>query len=1075
MPSAGGWRVDPSGGAFIPGSRIGCFGPGGNIDRNDVTHVNFFAQPETVAFLVGAFSDQPHQLRALDPSKTLPDRRLIRAGAPAAAAAGLAAAAPGQSVRRARAIAHAAPTVAADLAPALEIAVINGDLTFEDRALMVGHYQSTRLTGTERVIDGLLDRAMSSALALGVYPVEPGSHRIFINRKVQKGKFWPAPRPEAVIVAGLGPEGKLQSAHTIHSVRQAAIAWSERVRERGGRQTTLSIAATLLGSGGAGMTPGQAAQLIAQGVHEANDLIRRASANGQRLPEVRELRFVELYLNRATEAWEALKMQAEANPRRYRVAEPIMEGVGALRRPAQSGYRGAEYDFITAETRQDVNGQSFIAYALDTRRARTEVRAQATQARLLRDLVATASSELNDDPQIGRSLYNLLVPIELEAFLAGSGETQIEVDEGTAGIPWELLDDTATTQSSRAPWAIRSKLLRKFRTETFRAQIRDADTDGSFLVIGEPACPPGYPPLPGALREATDVCGLLAERGISRDSIKDLFAGGQLQSGPEARQVVDALFERSWRVVHVAGHGEPIDVKENRGGVVLSNDTFLGAAEIKAMRVVPELVFVNCCHLAAPLSGSVLREGPPQPRAYDRSAFASSVAQALIDIGVRCVVAAGWAVDDQAASAFATTFYDALLRGRRFIDAVSEARTKALEGFGGNTWAAYQCYGDPDWTLRRESGWARASSTGPEGEFDDVGSQESLRQALETLIVQSTFQGYDPAYQLGRLGHLEQRWEKMGWPVTGPVAELFARAYAAADDLNAAVRWYDSATSAAEGEVSFRMLEQASNLRVRQAVQAARVARAEAEQAAAGEAGRGAKRGVPARRRATRQRREAVERVRAATQSARTIIKEQMKVLARLSEFQETPERESLRGSAMKRLAMLEADDGRLAAARQAIAAMARHYRRALKIARDRGDKALFYPAMSLIAAELTLNAGTRNWKGLDPALLIEARSSAREQNRTDPDFWSLVAEPELGLYEALAEGNLARDLPTIERAFQDVFKRSQGGSQWRSVHDNLQFVLAPYFARVSPAAAKPARAALDFLKELTTARPAGG
>ena len=33
---------------------------------------------------------------------------------------------------------------------------------------------------------------------------------------------------------------------------------------------------------------------------------------------------------------------------------------------------------------------------------------------------------------------------------------------------------------------------------------------------------------------------------------------------------------------------------------------------------------------------------------YDRAEFASGVAGALIAIGVRCVVAAGWAVDDDA-------------------------------------------------------------------------------------------------------------------------------------------------------------------------------------------------------------------------------------------------------------------------------------------------------------------------------------------------------------------------------------------------------------------------------------------
>ena len=35
------------------------------------------------------------------------------------------------------------------------------------------------------------------------------------------------------------------------------------------------------------------------------------------------------------------------------------------------------------------------------------------------------------------------------------------------------------------------------------------------------------------------------------------------------------------------------------GGVVLSNGTFLGPDEIRNMRTVPELVFVNCCHLGS--------------------------------------------------------------------------------------------------------------------------------------------------------------------------------------------------------------------------------------------------------------------------------------------------------------------------------------------------------------------------------------------------------------------------------------------------------------------------------------------
>ena len=74
------------------------------------------------------------------------------------------------------------------------------------------------------------------------------------------------------------------------------------------------------------------------------------------------------------------------------------------------------------------------------------------------------------------------------------------------------------------------------------------------------------------------------------------------------------------------------------------------SAEIAAMRQIPRLVFFNTCH---PTAGE-----PLIVPNFDRVAFAAGLARALIEIGVECVVVAGWAVDDVAATKFATTFYD---------------------------------------------------------------------------------------------------------------------------------------------------------------------------------------------------------------------------------------------------------------------------------------------------------------------------------------------------------------------------------------------------------------------------------
>ena len=80
-------------------------------------------------------------------------------------------------------------------------------------------------------MDRLIGGAMKHSLEMGVYPVSIGSHQIFINTRpnLERGTFMP--RPKAVIIVGLGEEGKLRAADLAQSVRQAVIAWAQRLAE----------------------------------------------------------------------------------------------------------------------------------------------------------------------------------------------------------------------------------------------------------------------------------------------------------------------------------------------------------------------------------------------------------------------------------------------------------------------------------------------------------------------------------------------------------------------------------------------------------------------------------------------------------------------------------------------------------------------------------------------------------------------------------------------------------------------------------------------------------------------------
>lgn len=924
---------------------------------------------------------------------------------------------------------------AAPAPSALKVTVLNGNLSFVRQALLVGHSRSLNLTGTEAVVNSLIGGAMKASLDAGLYPDAPGSHQIFVNTRSDPDNPWRTPQPAQVVVAGLGEEGKLGEADLVRTVRQAVVAWVQRRAEDPDHAgVTLELSATLMGTGGVGMHPGSAARAVAQGVREANQRLAAQPQNGW--PIVSQLTLVELYLERASDAWHGLQVLATAAPGHYDVAPTILSGVGPLRRQIDSGYRGTDYDFITATS----DGDDTISFALDTKRARTEVRAQTTQGKLLRELVKRASTAENQDARLGHTLFQLLVPTEVEPFLAGTSRMLLELDDRTAPIPWELLDTRGNDASAAAntaddrPWAIRTQLLRKLRQENFRQQVQDAQPDDAVLVIGEPAVDETvYPPLPGARAEAEAVAAAFSgPGGLGGERVNALVDGN------DAASVINALFERRYRIVHVAGHGEPVrrdDATQKilaMGGVVLSDGTFLGPDEIRSMRTVPELVFVNCCHLAARDSGHALK-------AFNRAEFAWGVADSLIEIGVRCVIAAGWAVDDGPAKVFATTFYREVLAGRSFIHAVAVAREAAWnEDKSSHTWAAYQAYGDPNWVFRRGSEATATVPVAPQDEFAGVASPLGLALALEEQAVKSKWMRANPAAQLDKIRHLEARFGAL-WGGMGAIAEAFGLAYAEAGDEAQAVAWYARAVRCSDSSASMKAQEQLGSLRARLAWSQL-----------------GPQPSAAALRRARREIHEAID------------------ALQSLARLQPTLDRHSLHGSAWKRLALLEGLAGDARAESEALAQSAAAYTRAEELARTQGDPHLFYPALNRMALDLVVHAGDTAWPGFDAAAVQAVRSSLLDKQAQDPDFWCYEGLLELEVYEALARRRLAAalddrsgdDAPAgLLSRYEELHARVSGLSMWGSVADTAGLVLSHHQRHASKAEAAAAKRLLGLLQ----------
>jgi hypothetical protein len=114
----------------------------------------------------------------------------------------------------------------------LHVSVLNVDLKFVHQPLLVGHYRSMGLTGTEDVVDRLVAGAMRKSLSAGLYPDAVGTHQIFGNIRRDPQNVLAMARPLAVVVAGLGEEGKLRAVDLSWLVRQSVLAYAQRLAER---------------------------------------------------------------------------------------------------------------------------------------------------------------------------------------------------------------------------------------------------------------------------------------------------------------------------------------------------------------------------------------------------------------------------------------------------------------------------------------------------------------------------------------------------------------------------------------------------------------------------------------------------------------------------------------------------------------------------------------------------------------------------------------------------------------------------------------------------------------------------
>jgi hypothetical protein len=400
------------------------------------------------------------------------------------------------------------------------------------------------------------------------------------------------------------------------------------------------------------------------------------------------------------------------------------------------------------------------------------------------------------DTTLGYTLFDMLVPPEFKEYAPQRQRLALQVDAKAASLPWELLHDR--NDRGARPLSVDTGMIRQL-LDTTPGERRREPPSSTALVIGNPlVTDPRFAPLPGAEQEAAAV----AERLRATDYAVTALLG----KAADPRSVIVGLHEKPWRVLHIAAHGvfelKPKDGAEAVTGVVLDQGLFLTPGQLTQMTYVPELVFVNCCHLGT-------TQGEAHGREFHR--LAANVATQFIRMGARAVVAAGWAVHDAAARDFAVRFYSEMLAGKAFGEAVQRAREQVYESYKQtNTWGAYQCYGDAGFILRK--GDTSLDHRPP------VDPRE-LTDWARNIAERATTVGDDMVNELRR--ELDDRVAKSrpAWLADAALCAALGRAYAELADFDKALDFHRRFMQAERAEGSVRALEQLANITGRRAVE----------------------------------------------------------------------------------------------------------------------------------------------------------------------------------------------------------------------------------------------------------------
>lgn len=663
----------------------------------------------------------------------------------------------------------------------LTITVSKGHLKYSSYPILAGHFFGDGILYAEKAINSSLNGQLSDRHSLGLYPGEIASYYHFSPKKTSDFA--------GAIILGMGEQGKLTPYLLAKSVEKGVLNYLLERGKHGDGEQQVGISSLIICSDYGGLSIEGSIRGIVDGINNANAKIRQNFSSNH--PTVQFLEFIELYSDRALNCMYTIRQMVQRDDKSLNIR------LGSLSIKKLLGHRNRIplndaadwWNRISIRYKRSKEGSKvpdkfiFNVATGDSREEESELYNGTT---LIDTFINDISIKNRWDGCDAKTLFELLIPNPFKEKLKQKGNISLIVDVDSASYPWELLQDNSI---GAKPLCINAGMIRQLSIPIYRTKIKRANNNQA-LIVADPNTEEFLNQLPGAKREGSVVQGLLHDANYNPKTL--------ISSGPA--EIIRNLFCQDYSIIHLAGHGiyNPDSPKES--GMVIGNNQFLTVFQIEQLPIVPDLVFVNCCHLGFANS--------KDERFYkDRYKLAANIGTELIKIGVKAVIASGWAVNDAAALEFAERFYEEMFKGNTFGNAIKEARGKVYEAYKdiSNTWGAYQCYGDPFFTLKDHS-------QEPEEPIYIV--PEEVEVDLENLFNNMQIGSGDVEYFHQQLENIVEAAEKSVTLSPG-ICEKIAEIYQELGEYEKANQQYSKLLREEKADFSLKAMEKYCNISIK--------------------------------------------------------------------------------------------------------------------------------------------------------------------------------------------------------------------------------------------------------------------